>query len=248
MPPSTNKYIQILDQGLSAFVFERVDGKPTLSENPLLVAPWRDELEDYLAELNSKFSVLWRSGIIIDPKGGIIFSTFQQATDYQQGTMPRDFEFKSPAPVKYERNSSITARYTIASTPDLDASTLPSKWTVSIDHIQEASQELCTAICATASRLGTWHRASRPSASATGLLCLGSWMRTSPSCWTMRLLTPSRRPSQLLSPERRGLQSHSPSSFSDMADQIELWNKVQLGSRTLSESILSAKYMDIMRK
>ena len=247
MPPSSNKYIQILDQGLSAFVFERVEGKPILSENPLLVAPWRDELEDYLAELNPKFSVLWRSGIIIDTKatGNIIFSTFQQATDYQQGTMPRDFEFKNPAPVKYVRSAAISAKYTISKTDDLEASTLPSKWTVSIDHIQEAAQELCTAICAT---ISSRHMASRfkTKCKRDGLALLKQL-----DAHITKLLDDEAADAieaAITAFVTRGLQSHSPSAFSDMADQIELWNKVQIGPRTLSESILSAKYMDIMRK
>ena len=48
MPPS-NKYLQLLDQGLSAFVFEKNDAdEPILGDNPLMLAPWRDELEEYL--------------------------------------------------------------------------------------------------------------------------------------------------------------------------------------------------------
>ena len=55
MPPA-NKYLQLLDQGLAAFVYQRDEnGKPVLTDNPLMLGPWRDDLEDYLYEYDSKF-------------------------------------------------------------------------------------------------------------------------------------------------------------------------------------------------
>ena len=72
MPPTSNKYLKMLDQGLAAFVSEREDGpdgKPILRDNPLLVAPWRDELEDYLGDTDSKYTSLWTAGILIDSRG-----------------------------------------------------------------------------------------------------------------------------------------------------------------------------------
>ena len=48
MPPS-NKYTQLLDQGLHAFVYQRdEDDTPNLGDNPLMLAPWREDLSDYL--------------------------------------------------------------------------------------------------------------------------------------------------------------------------------------------------------
>ena len=50
MSSGSNKDLKLLDQGLAAFVFEVEDGIPVLHDNPLLVAPWRDELEDHAVE------------------------------------------------------------------------------------------------------------------------------------------------------------------------------------------------------
>ena len=81
MPPA-NKYIQLLDQGLAAFVYQRDDNdKPVLTDNPLMLGPWRDDLEDYLFEYDSKFIPLISEGTLLDPKDGIIFSSYEQATD-----------------------------------------------------------------------------------------------------------------------------------------------------------------------
>ena len=43
MSSGSNKYLKLLDQGIAAFVFELEDGVPVLRDNPLLVAPWRDD-------------------------------------------------------------------------------------------------------------------------------------------------------------------------------------------------------------
>ena len=104
-----NKYLQLLDQGLSAFVFEKEEGKPILRDNPLLVAPWRDELEDYLCDLDPNHSLLWTAGIILDSRDGIIFSSYEQATDYNSGFMPRSGTFSSPAPLIYVRSAEVAA-------------------------------------------------------------------------------------------------------------------------------------------
>ena len=52
MAPS-NKYLSLLDQGLNDFVFERDENEePVLGDNPLMLAPWRDELLDLLEARN----------------------------------------------------------------------------------------------------------------------------------------------------------------------------------------------------
>ena len=66
MSSGSNKYLKLLDQGLAAFVFELEDGIPVLHDNPLLVAPWRDELEDYLSDKDSRYPGLWSGGVLID--------------------------------------------------------------------------------------------------------------------------------------------------------------------------------------
>ena len=71
MPPGSNKFLQLLDQGLSAFVYERdQENKPVLNDNPLMVAPWRDELEDYIQEIDPTLHSLVTCGILIDSRGG----------------------------------------------------------------------------------------------------------------------------------------------------------------------------------
>ena len=148
MSSGSNKHLKLLDQGIAAFVFEPEDGIPILRDNPLLVAPWRDELEDYLSDKDSRFPSLWTAGVLIDSKG-ITFSTFEQATDYNLGVMPRTFTFKKPAPLVYVRPPTVAAAHTIKKTVDLDISTLPSRQHVSIEHVRQASLDLCGAICTT---------------------------------------------------------------------------------------------------
>ena len=116
MSSGSNKYLKLLDQGLAAFVFELVDDKPILRDNPLLVAPWRDELEDYLSDLDSKYPSLWSSGLLIDSKG-ITFSSFEQATDYNNGVLRRFYTFQNPAPIMYTRPAGIAAPATELTCP-----------------------------------------------------------------------------------------------------------------------------------
>ena len=80
MPGSTNKHLQLLDQGLAAYVYERENDIPLLTDNPLMLAPWRDDLEDYIGEIEPAFSTLVRGGFLLNSKGGYIFSTYKQAT------------------------------------------------------------------------------------------------------------------------------------------------------------------------
>ena len=60
-------------------------------------------------------------------KDYVIVSSFQQATDYSQGTMPT-YTWTDPAPILYVRPASVTAGYARASPKvvDFDATTLPS--------------------------------------------------------------------------------------------------------------------------
>ena len=113
MPPSSNKYLQLLDQGLSAFVFERDESdKPVLSDNSLMVAPCRDELEDYIESTEPSLHTFIKTGLLMDTSGGtIIFSSLAQATDYYRGNMPMDFSYKNPATSTYNRPAAVTAAY-----------------------------------------------------------------------------------------------------------------------------------------
>ena len=153
MPPG-NKYIKLLDQGLAAFVYQRDDnGKPVLSDNPLMLGPWRDDLEDYLYEYDPKFVPLLTEGTLLDPKGGTIFSTYAQATDYSYGTMRRDHSILDPPTCPYVRPAEVQAKYdampSSAGFKEIDSSSLPSNMQVSHSHIKTASTSICTAICLT---------------------------------------------------------------------------------------------------
>ena len=81
MPPS-NKHMQLLEQGLSAFVFQHGEGDmPVLGDNPLFIAPWREELPAWIAANNPSLSAVIQYGIQLDSGGGITFSSLEQATD-----------------------------------------------------------------------------------------------------------------------------------------------------------------------
>ena len=67
MPPPGNKFLQLLDQGLSAFIFEKDEqDKPILSDNPLMVAPWRDELEEFIESTEPTLHSLITCEILMD--------------------------------------------------------------------------------------------------------------------------------------------------------------------------------------
>ena len=80
MAPS-NKYLTLLDQGLNDFVFERDENEePVLGDNPLMLAPWRDELLDLLESRNPALKSVLLRGLLLDNGGGVVFSTLEQAT------------------------------------------------------------------------------------------------------------------------------------------------------------------------
>ena len=62
--------------------------EPILGDNPLMLAPWRDELEEYLKAKDPSLISLMKRGLLLDSNGSITFSSLQQATDYYQGTLP----------------------------------------------------------------------------------------------------------------------------------------------------------------
>ena len=110
MPPS-NKYLQLLDQGLSAFVYERDENdQPVLGDNPLMLAPWRDDLPDFIQSKNPALSSLIKRGLLLDTSGGIIFSSLSQATDYYHNKLP-SHTFDAPATTVYSRPASVIAEH-----------------------------------------------------------------------------------------------------------------------------------------
>ena len=85
MAPS-NKYLSLLDQGLNDFVFERDENEePVLGDNPLMLAPWRDELLDLLESRNPALKSVLLRGLLLNNGGGVVFSTLEQAIDYYNG-------------------------------------------------------------------------------------------------------------------------------------------------------------------
>ena len=111
--------------------------KPILADNPLMVAPWRDELEDYIEANEPALHSFITTGLYMDTSGGnIIFSSLQQATDYYQGTMPTGFSYKNPAKAVYTRPASVTAAYAAARPPitDITRADLEKRHTVSPAH------------------------------------------------------------------------------------------------------------------
>ena len=79
MPPSSsNKYLKLLDDGLSIWMYARNElNQPFLPDNPLLVGPWHDDFDDYLQSTEPMLYSLICTGLLLDSKGGIIFSTLE---------------------------------------------------------------------------------------------------------------------------------------------------------------------------
>ena len=248
MPPG-NKYIKLLDQGLAAFVYQRDDnGKPVLSDNPLMLGPWRDDLEDYLYEYDPKFVPLLTEGTLLDPKGGTIFSTYAQATDYSYGTMRRDHTILDPPTCPYVRPAEVQAKYdampSSAGFKEIDSSSLPSNMQVSHSHIKTASTSICTAICLTVPSRNT-AKDFKTESKRDGFALLKHINQQ------VKDLIDDDAADAIEAAINaffdRGLQSVTPSGFTDLADQVEMWNKIQVTTRVISEPLLASKYADLLR-
>ena len=156
MPPAGNKFLQLLDQGLSAFIFEKDEqDKPILSDNPLMVAPWRDELEEFIESTEPTLHSLITCGILMDSKGGIIFSSLA-GTSHR--LLPWDNAVCVFLPQSCQRHilttgchcSSLCGDDSSSCRPDF-LSELQKGHTVSAMHITAAASRICTVICNTVS-------------------------------------------------------------------------------------------------
>ena len=149
MAPS-NKYLTLLDQGLNDFVFERDENEePVLGDNPLMLAPWRDELLDLLESRNPALKSVLLRGLLLDNGGGVVFSTLEQATDYYNGVLPVH-TVNDPASLRYVRSTSIAARYAADTNHvELARADLEKRHSVSPSHIELASSQILSIVCKT---------------------------------------------------------------------------------------------------
>ena len=103
-PP--NKFLDILKQGIAGFIYTRDENNtPFLGDNPLFLAPWGEDIEEYIKSKHPQLASLIGQAqcrrILNDPSGGITFSSIEQATDFYHDKLRTDYTFCNPAPVPY---------------------------------------------------------------------------------------------------------------------------------------------------
>ena len=124
---------------------------PLMPAESVIKALYFKDLIKWAPKQDANYEDLVTRGICLPfGKDYVIVSSFQQATDYSQGTMPT-YTWTDPAPILYVRPASVTAGYARA-TPkvvDFDDTTLPSGIKILPDHLAKLSRALCDTIVST---------------------------------------------------------------------------------------------------
>ena len=149
MAPSARAQQSGLVKGIANYHYQQTPDKTPLRPlAALLRTRWVKDVQKQILTHEDTFYELIINGYFTQ-KNDLVFSTYQQATDYLRGRLPAKATAATPAPMVYKRDPYVQSDYNAKKLDDLDHTTLPKGIQVSLPLIEGVSRRICNYIIST---------------------------------------------------------------------------------------------------